>query len=499
MTKAQRRKEQNRAAQKAFRERREAKVRDLEEKVAELESKSYGVNVENENLRGILKRLQEENVALKQAAFTFSMPVASGSAAPAQSSSSGKEASLGTTRQPSPYQAEDPLRSINDPPARNDSLGSNASPEPLRSVNSPNLRAANASTDRSPSQPPQLFNGATNAFDSNFLSSYMGKPGSPSNSMKTSPPSVPASSQSGLTPQSTTSTKTEIEALWASFLDQQAQQRQQAQQPKTPGTLLKEQAYSMFGNGAFTGNGFVTSPKAFDAGNAGTGAAPSFDKMAFRDDSSGSAKSQPQAPVSVPAPQDGNRDPWAGMMDSSMKDFLASLTGANEESAEVPPTKSPEDEDFNAQLLKLLGAASPSAAFNLPVGTDNPFSPTNYLNMEPSPSASGSNGISPASMAQLSSVSNSASPGSSAGDAATSVTSFSQSQNGDGSHGLSAQKRQDSDGKEWVYIVDQSGNVIRPADMWTDLGFKKQDAMHEILVDDLCDLMKTKVTCKDGE
>ncbi|KAF7796581.1 hypothetical protein EIP86_007762 [Pleurotus ostreatoroseus] len=68
------RKEQNRAAQRAFRERKEKHVKDLEDKVAQLEAKNQQAESENDNLRDLLSRLQSENMALKQAAFTFSVP-----------------------------------------------------------------------------------------------------------------------------------------------------------------------------------------------------------------------------------------------------------------------------------------------------------------------------------------------------------------------------------------------------------------------------------------
>ncbi|KZT24685.1 hypothetical protein NEOLEDRAFT_1242342 [Neolentinus lepideus HHB14362 ss-1] len=71
------RKEQNRAAQRAFRERKEKHVRDLEDKVAALEAKNALAVSENENLRDLLQRLQSENMQLKQAAFTFNMPSSS--------------------------------------------------------------------------------------------------------------------------------------------------------------------------------------------------------------------------------------------------------------------------------------------------------------------------------------------------------------------------------------------------------------------------------------
>ncbi|KAJ7238998.1 hypothetical protein B0H12DRAFT_83239 [Mycena haematopus] len=68
------RKEQNRAAQRAFRERKEKHVKDLEDKVAALEAKNDAATSENENLRDLLSRLQNENVMLKESSFTFSVP-----------------------------------------------------------------------------------------------------------------------------------------------------------------------------------------------------------------------------------------------------------------------------------------------------------------------------------------------------------------------------------------------------------------------------------------
>ncbi|KAF8139783.1 hypothetical protein EV363DRAFT_1497757 [Boletus edulis] len=87
------RKEQNRAAQRAFRERKEKHVKDLEDQVAALEEKNEAAEAENSNLRDLLSRLQEENQALKQAQFTFSVPKPAPMTAPAPNS----------TAQPSPF------------------------------------------------------------------------------------------------------------------------------------------------------------------------------------------------------------------------------------------------------------------------------------------------------------------------------------------------------------------------------------------------------------
>ncbi|KAI0321140.1 hypothetical protein OF83DRAFT_1081174 [Amylostereum chailletii] len=81
-TRLLKRKEQNRAAQRAFRERKEKHVKDLEDKLAALQSKNDSTQTENTHLRDMLKRLQEENVALKQSQFTFSVPKSSGDAQP---------------------------------------------------------------------------------------------------------------------------------------------------------------------------------------------------------------------------------------------------------------------------------------------------------------------------------------------------------------------------------------------------------------------------------
>ncbi|OJA13413.1 hypothetical protein AZE42_05945 [Rhizopogon vesiculosus] len=82
------RKEQNRAAQRAFRERKEKHVKDLEDQVAALEEKNKEAQSENSNLRDLLARLQQENLALKQGPFTFSMPKSVDSSVPQASSSS---------------------------------------------------------------------------------------------------------------------------------------------------------------------------------------------------------------------------------------------------------------------------------------------------------------------------------------------------------------------------------------------------------------------------
>ncbi|CAH1757294.1 10636_t:CDS:2 [Entrophospora sp. SA101] len=65
------RKAQNRAAQRAFRERKERYVQELEDKIKELESVSAKSNHENEQLKSLVQQLQAENFILKQSNFTF--------------------------------------------------------------------------------------------------------------------------------------------------------------------------------------------------------------------------------------------------------------------------------------------------------------------------------------------------------------------------------------------------------------------------------------------
>ncbi|KAF8238456.1 hypothetical protein L208DRAFT_1421300 [Tricholoma matsutake] len=92
-TRLLKRKEQNRAAQRAFRERKEKHVKDLEDKVAALEAKNEQAISENENLRDLLSRLQNENLSLKQSSFTFSVPKSASGNSPEKAQASTSFAS----------------------------------------------------------------------------------------------------------------------------------------------------------------------------------------------------------------------------------------------------------------------------------------------------------------------------------------------------------------------------------------------------------------------
>ncbi|KAI8882534.1 hypothetical protein K501DRAFT_333974 [Backusella circina FSU 941] len=74
----QKRKAQNRAAQRAFRDRKEKHVSELQARIDELEklneTKDETLLEENKQLKEMLKKLQDENYALKGAQFTFKFP-----------------------------------------------------------------------------------------------------------------------------------------------------------------------------------------------------------------------------------------------------------------------------------------------------------------------------------------------------------------------------------------------------------------------------------------
>ncbi|KAL7416640.1 hypothetical protein BDY24DRAFT_377761 [Mrakia frigida] len=134
------RKEQNRAAQRAFRERKEKHVKDLEDKVTALLVATEGQKSENENLRDLLARLQQENVLLKQSAFTFSF--------------SDKVGGSGTSV---PVNAIKPLS----PPEEKDA----DSPQSFVSGSSPHTSISNSvspNTTSSGDSPSSIFNTVSN-------------------------------------------------------------------------------------------------------------------------------------------------------------------------------------------------------------------------------------------------------------------------------------------------------------------------------------------------
>ncbi|KAH8547788.1 hypothetical protein BGW37DRAFT_509523 [Umbelopsis sp. PMI_123] len=87
----QKRKAQNRAAQRAFRDRKEKYVSELEDKIAELEEekKDWAGRYEQEtrSLRKRVEELEAENYVLKGTAFTFDFPLEKAKASAAQNTS----------------------------------------------------------------------------------------------------------------------------------------------------------------------------------------------------------------------------------------------------------------------------------------------------------------------------------------------------------------------------------------------------------------------------
>ncbi|KAG0007709.1 hypothetical protein BGZ81_004650, partial [Podila clonocystis] len=71
---------QNRAAQRAFRERKERYVKSLEDRIKELEELNPGrsdskLAEENMNLKVLVQKLETENYFLKEQSFTFDFPI----------------------------------------------------------------------------------------------------------------------------------------------------------------------------------------------------------------------------------------------------------------------------------------------------------------------------------------------------------------------------------------------------------------------------------------
>lgn len=588
--KAARRKEQNRAAQKAFRERREAKVKDLEDHIAELEQKNKGQMSENDNLRQLLRTLQDENVRLKQSAFTFHVPV-TGTSTPQ---------STNGTKAPSPPEQE-PLRSIHDltPPLSR----SSTNPQPINTnvtqVQPPRFlqhRSSNGSS--APADSPQSMTSGTTAstssvpsaqahpaFDSADMfnafasgvapwmkttgqdgqqqqqqqqNSAPAQPQQPSRQTSTSS-SIPTSSPA----TGITSNNNDLQALWASFFPQSANMPATSTTPfqQANAGMNTAQTQGQFGN---LGNAdispfnmFATSGNTADVG----------DKMAFRDTNAQSqATSQYKTGFTpgIPTQQQPQVFDWNNYNDDTgVNDFLASLNGGNTDTFNSfdPQDVSAEDE-FTAQLQKLLdqsgtGAAaalnSPDQLFGIPgqntnymnfgmgmgnglgntttsPGNNNAWSPSNYLNMSPFPSSgSGSASDSPSSHLHEGSVSlsNSASPEpvSQGGHMPMpNLSGASSGTNGRNANGADAVKPMspnttvvqvpaaDPAGSKLavqnvfaaakrgdiVHVVDESGKVLKPSDVWVRMGMHHSNQVDNLLIDDLCDQMKQKATCQDG-
>lgn len=513
-TKAQRRKEQNRAAQKAFRERREAKVRDLEAKVAELEAKSFGASVENENLRGILRRLQEENVALKQAAFTFSVPfngnsttatnnAAAPAAAAAATQRSGQQTPTAAAlnqqpsgidwsqfanfkvqqiaKPPSPPQSvsNDSLRSIHEASPHLAHRGSNssipgASPESLVSINGP---SPSSGSERNAA--PTLFSGNTAAQPQLSRS-----------------PNTQSPADNLSTPSSIGGTnKEDVEALFRSLYPNGidsilASANNTGNTPAATNTTATQPVQSV--QSQYT---FLSSQPALTslADSSSNNYAKLFgDATAYRDSSvasnplaglnslNTSANSNASTANAIPPSNPlSNQAQWADLTENSVSDFLASLSGANATTDTADALGGADEDAFSKQLEALIaqsGGTSPSAPFVFPGTT---FSPNAYLNMSPSP---------------LQSLSNSQTPRSTTGESA----SASASPSSDAAAAFASSTGAPVCGtSKVIHVLGDDGRVMRPSEVWTKMGMHTTEP-GDFLIDDLCDQMKSKATCKDG-
>lgn len=534
LSKAARRKEQNRAAQKAFRERREAKVKDLEDKVRSLEEKTYGQNIENENLRNILKRLQEENVALKQSGFTFNMPMGGAGTNTPPLQAVGKP--------PSPPQSNDDnsLRSIHDVPGLtrhnsgpSTSSSKEASPESLISI--PGASRSNSTTSTKDQQ-TRLSEAEMFADSAYGLPSFLRVHKSPTeSSVQMTPPS------------SSTDNKSEIDALWASFYpkfsqdanptsqfglppgvfpepdtvrrqQQLLQQQQQQQQQQTQAPLNAPSPFSQFMSQVAASNAISEvagkpdnkappTPMSFSdhmrgqpAGIANVGQAPSGVKTPPLPNDlmvGPAAQNATKSMAYRDTAQQQQTIDWVGMNQNSMDDFLASLSGAGP-IAEADANNNVDDDFFNAQLQQILqppASSMPGMEWNLFAGAGNGFSPTNYLNTSPSPIVS-------ASVAS-GSISNTGSPANTKSSATSPDSSCPSEVSGPvavakdvqiGDHKMHVVK----EGERIIRIIDEEGRLIQPSELWARVGLDGSNGV-DLVIDDLCDQMKNKASCKEGQ
>lgn len=107
-----RRKAQNRAAQRAFRERKERHVRELEEKLRALESSTHSLQSDNERLKLLLQRAKTENEILRATTSTAGR-ASSGSGSRPSSPSGGADGAdgLGIDLDKDPYTTVQPQAS----------------------------------------------------------------------------------------------------------------------------------------------------------------------------------------------------------------------------------------------------------------------------------------------------------------------------------------------------------------------------------------------------
>ncbi|GBB92424.1 hypothetical protein RclHR1_02000005 [Rhizophagus clarus] len=155
-TPSSKRKAQNRAAQRAFRERKERYVKELENKIKELESMSAKSVQENQQLKSLVEQLQAENFILKQTSFTFDFPLDKANDA----TNSDISELLATTTTTSEQSSEPKTTTLNipsyTPPSSNASDEEPSSPSVTGSVGDSdnNSDVRDISSSNSPQQQP---------------------------------------------------------------------------------------------------------------------------------------------------------------------------------------------------------------------------------------------------------------------------------------------------------------------------------------------------------
>ncbi|KAK3833259.1 MAG: transcription factor PAP1-domain-containing protein [Linnemannia gamsii] len=121
------RKAQNRAAQRAFRDRKERYVKSLEDRIKELEDLNPGkgdtkLAEENLNLKVLVQKLETENYFLKEQAFTFDFPIAQPGLYNLAKTANDNNSSTGS-EQSSPSPVSQPINNPTATPAKKATAG----------------------------------------------------------------------------------------------------------------------------------------------------------------------------------------------------------------------------------------------------------------------------------------------------------------------------------------------------------------------------------------
>ena len=377
-----------------------------------------------------------------------------------------------------PYsQADEPLKSIHDAPAPINTSQQHQSRPPHRQSSPGNSGMSGMAAS------PESLNSAVSSGSSRGLLN--------GNSPMRFDSFSNFSTDTGITPPSVASdNKSDLEALWASFYPANGNGQQQAaptlgnagpgvqpmnSQPSPAFSSPNANALTQFLASQMAQGKFQpqqqqqqTVPQQAQQQQQQPAFNPSAPNMAYRDPSASApdmSYRDPSASANAAPMPDIN---WDNMNNTSIDEFLASLTGANNTSMDDNPVSAVDDDVFNQQLQAILagGQYDQSATNN---GVNTAFSPTNYLNMSPSP---------------LNSISNSASPqsaivsGSGSGSGTSNATSpESSAASSSGPKELSPEVKPSAGGwacGEVVNVVDAKGNVIKPSDLWVKMGMQHQ-------------------------